>query len=195
MKLGKLALAAMLVAAPLMAAGAAAAQTAAPAAAAPQPAPGTLGAPGVSTGPAANDPNKAVFPDPTHIPFILPDNIPWTGQVGKEQQYNVMGDPRKPGPYIMLLKWWPGSYSKPHFHGKPRYITVISGTWWVSSSNHYDPTKTYPLHAGTVVQDIVNTAHWDGAKDEPVVLEIVGEGPVPNVNVGEDGKPLGANNF
>lgn len=142
---------------------------------------------------AANDSNKAFFPDPVHIPFILPENIPWEGQVGHEQHFNVMGDPRKPGPYIQILKWWPGNFSKPHFHTQQRYITVLSGTWWVSSSTHYDPDKTYPLAAGTLVQDNANTVHWDGSKagGEPVVLEIVGDGPAPNVNVDESGKPIG----
>ena len=142
--------------------------------------------------PAANDPNKAFFPNPNNIPFILPANIPWEGRAEHEQHYNVMGDPSKPGPYIQILKWWPGNFSKPHFHAKQRYITVLSGTWWVSSSTHYDPDKTYPLSAGTLVQDNANTVHWDGAKagGEPAVLEIVGEGPAPNVNVDEDGKPI-----
>jgi quercetin dioxygenase-like cupin family protein len=141
---------------------------------------------------AVNDPGKANFPDPTHIPFILPGNIPWEGQAGREQHYNVMGDPRKPGPYIQILKWWPGNFSKPHFHTQQRYIAVLSGTWWVSSSNHFDPNNTYPLPAGSLVQDNANTVHWDGAKagGEPVVLEIVGDGPAPNVNVDENGKPL-----
>ena len=139
-----------------------------------------------------NDSGKANFPDPTHIPFILPANIPWEGQAGREQHYNVMGDPSKPGPYIQILKWWPGNFSKPHFHTQQRYITVLSGTWWVSSSNHYDPNNTYPIPAGTLVQDNANTVHWDGAKagGEPVVLEIVGEGPAPNVGVDENGKPI-----
>jgi quercetin dioxygenase-like cupin family protein len=142
---------------------------------------------------AANDPNKAFSPDPTHIPFILSENIPWEGRAGHEQRYNVMGDPGKPGPYIQILKWWPGNFSKPHFHAKQRYITVLSGTWWVSSSAHYDPDQTYPLPAGTLVQDNANTVHWDGAKagGEPAVLEIVGDGPAPNINVDENGKPIG----
>jgi quercetin dioxygenase-like cupin family protein len=149
----------------------------------------------VPPGPAPGDPYAAFYPDPTHIPFFRPDTIPWTGQAGKEQQYNIYGDPRKAGPYAMLLKWFPGSYSKPHFHGMPRYIVVVSGTWWVSSSTKFDPTKTYPLGPGSVVSDVVNTVHWDGAKDGPVVLMIVGEGPVPNVNVDENGKPLAKTNF
>lgn len=144
---------------------------------------------------SVSDPYKAYLPDPAHIPFILPQNIHWEGQAGREQHYNVMGDPRKPGPYIQILKWWPGNFSKPHYHEKPRYVTVLSGTWWVSSSNHFDPNSTYPIPAGSLVQDIVNTVHWDGAKagGEPVVLEIVGEGPAPNISVDENGKPIEKN--
>lgn len=136
--------------------------------------------------------NKAYFPDPSHIPFILPQDIPWKGRPGHEQIYNLVGDPREPGFYIQILKWWPGNYSRPHFHAHNRYIAVLSGTWWVSNSTHFDPDKTYPLPAGTLTEDVMNTVHWDGAKAStgPVVLEIVGFGPVPNVNVGEDGKPL-----
>ncbi|WP_419815315.1 cupin domain-containing protein [Glacieibacterium sp.] len=149
----------------------------------------------VPKGPAPGDPYAQFYPDPTHIPFFRPETIPWTGEAGKEQQYNVYGDPRKPGPYAMLLKWFPGAYSKPHFHGMPRYIVVVSGTWWVSSSAKYDPTKTYPLGPGSVVSDVVNTVHWDGARDAPVVLMIVGEGPVPNVLVDENGKPINKKSF
>jgi quercetin dioxygenase-like cupin family protein len=145
--------------------------------------------------PAPGDPYAAFFPDNTHIPFFTPDAIPWKGTPGREQQYLVYGDTKQPGPYALMLRWYPGSFSKPHFHGKPRYIVVLSGTWWVSSSNKYDPAKTYPLRAGSVVSDELNTVHWDGAKDEPVTLLIVGEGPVPNVNVDEDGKPINKNNF
>jgi quercetin dioxygenase-like cupin family protein len=146
--------------------------------------------------PKPGDPYAQFFPDNTHIPFFTADTIPWKVVVpGKEEQYNIFGDPSKPGPYALLLKWLPGGYSQPHFHGMPRYIVVVSGTWWASSSTKYDPSKTYPLRAGSVVSDVVNTVHWDGARDEPVVLLIAGSGPVPNVNVDENGKPLGKNNF
>ena len=138
--------------------------------------------------PAKPDAYKAFLPDASHIPFILPENIPWQGTVGQNQRYNILGNPSEPGPYIQLLKWYPGAYSKPHLHEKVRYITVLSGTWWVSSSNHYDPTKTYPLPAGSIVRDEANTVHWDGARDVPTVLMISGDGPAPNIAVDEDGK-------
>jgi hypothetical protein len=92
----------------------------------------------------------------------------------------LFGDPNKPGIYGVLIKWEPGHNSRPHFHSTDRYIYVVSGSWWVSSSTHYDPSKMYPIPAGTFVTDIKNTIHWDGAKAEtgPCILLLVGEGPM-----------------
>lgn len=117
------------------------------------------------------------MPDPTHIPLVFGKDIPWKGKPG-EQQALIFGDPNKPGIYGILIRWDPGHYSKPHFHSTDRYVYVVSGTWWVSASDTYDPDKTYPVPAGTYVRDIANTVHWDGAKDEPCLLMLVGEGPM-----------------
>jgi quercetin dioxygenase-like cupin family protein len=108
------------------------------------------------------------------------------------QQAVLFGDPTKPGLYGVVIKWYPGNFSQPHFHDQERYAYVISGTWWVSTSNVYDEKTTYPVHAGTVAIDKVNTVHWDGARTgekEPAVLELVGMGPVKTIQVDETGKP------
>ena len=119
------------------------------------------------------------LPDPSHIPMIFGKDIPWKGENG-DQSARLFGDPSKPGIYGVLIQWEPGHNSKPHFHSTDRYIYVVSGSWWVSSSTHYDPSKLYPIPAGTFVTDIKNTIHWDGARAEtgPVVLMLVGEGPM-----------------
>jgi len=119
------------------------------------------------------------LPDPTHITFTLPKDIRWEGDpVNGPLQAKLFGDPEKAGLYGILIKWLPGHYSHPHFHNTDRYALVLSGTWWVSSSDVYDLKTLYPMPAGTFVTDIANTVHWDGAKDEPAVLELVGMGPV-----------------
>ena len=131
-------------------------------------------------------------PDPTHIPTVLPKDIKWTGQEGRQQQGLLFGDPSKPGLYGVVIKWYPGNFSQPHLHDQERYAYVISGTWWVSTSNVYDEKTTYPVHAGTVAIDKANTVHWDGARlgeKEPAVLVLVGMGPVKTVQVDENGKP------
>ena len=125
-------------------------------------------------------PRTAVKPDPTHASFILPKDLKWKRESLGQLQAPLYGDPDKPGPYGILIKWPKGEMSHPHFHTTDRYIYVVSGTWWVSSSTHYDPGKMYPIPAGTFVTDIKNTIHWDGAKAEtgPCILMLVGEGPM-----------------
>ena len=145
--------------------------------------------------PKPGDPYAAFFPSPKNTPFFRPDQIPWKTNGEGLLEYNLFGNPREPGPYAVLLKWLPGHYSTPHYHPNARYAVVISGTWWTSTSNVQDVTKTYPLGPGTVVTDVIGTVHWDGARDEPVVLMLMGDGPSPNVKVDKNGKPLGAVEF
>jgi hypothetical protein len=131
-------------------------------------------------------------PNPGHIPFVLPKDIKWEGKEGVQQMAKLYGDPGKAGPYAVLYKWFPGHFSKPHFHDQTRWIYVVSGTWWVSSSNVYDERTTYPFHAGTFSTDVKNTVHWDGARTgekEPAVILLSGIGPVKTVQVDEQGKP------
>lgn len=116
-------------------------------------------------------------PDPSHITFTPPKDVKWKVSDGSEQAV-IFGDPAKPGLYGILIRWKAGHFSRPHFHNSDRYAYVISGTWWVSSSDTYDLSNTYPMPAGSVVTDLANTVHYDGAKDGDALLELVGMGPV-----------------
>ncbi len=124
---------------------------------------------------------SAAEPDPKVLSYTPPDKIKWTGRAGSAQQAVLVGDPSKPGLYIILVKWPPHSMSRPHFHETDRFVTVLSGTWWVGTGSKYDPDSTYPMKAGSFVTDIAKQIHYDGAKDEECVLEIVGTGPVSSV--------------
>ncbi|HWY62317.1 MAG TPA: cupin domain-containing protein [Rhizomicrobium sp.] len=129
---------------------------------------------------------QPVKPDPAHIAATFAKDIKWTidANFGEEVAY-IMGDPAKPGPYIMLIKWKPHTMSTPHTHNTDRFVYVASGTWWVSDSPHYDPSKTYPVPAGSTGIDKAGQVHWDGAKDEPVLLVLYGQGPANTVKVPE----------
>ena len=128
-------------------------------------------------------------PDSSHIMFTLPDDIPWKGTPGTNQTWNIFGSPTEPGPYLQLMKWWPGAYSNPHMHINTRNMLVVSGTWWVCACTTQDKTKTYPMTAGSFVTEPGYTYHWDGARNEPAVLLIWGNGPSPNIAVNEQGLP------
>ena len=115
--------------------------------------------------------------NPAMVTYQHPDQIKWTGREGVAQTAILMGDPSKEGLYIELVKWYPHNMSHPHFHPNDRYITVLSGTWWVGSGTKFDPDATVPMPAGSYVVDLAKQPHFDGAKDEAAVIEIVGEGP------------------
>ena len=91
----------------------------------------------------------------------------------------VLGDPTKPGFYMVYNKWTKGNhFSRPHFHPNDRYIVVLQGTWWVGSGPKFDPQNgTVPMPAGSFVTHYGKQVHWDGAKDEDTILLIMGEGP------------------
>ena len=68
----------------------------------------------------------------------------------------------------------------PHSHPNDRYITVLSGTWWVGTGANYDPAGMVPMKTGTYVVHHANEMHYDGAKNEDCTLLIVGMGPANN---------------
>jgi len=124
----------------------------------------------------------AQTPDPKVLAFTLPDQIEWKGDP-KSGPLSVLlwGDPDKPGPYAVLVKWPPHQMSQPHTHPYDRHVIVISGTWWVGTGKVFDPDKTFPIPAGSIVTHFAGEPHFDGAKDEPAVLEIVGQGPATTI--------------
>jgi hypothetical protein len=115
--------------------------------------------------------------NPAAIAYKLPDQIRWTDDPIGAKMAVMQGDPSKPGLYVVLVKWTPHHMSHPHWHPNDRFITVLSGTWWVGTGAKFEPESTLPLPAGTFVTHFGKQVHYDGAKDEEAVLEIVGEGP------------------
>lgn len=116
--------------------------------------------------------------DPSHVIYKWPSQIEWRGRPGSPQMATLLGDSTKPGFYIVLMKFPPHMMSHPHFHTYDRYATVISGTWWIGTGTKFEPDKMVPMPAGSFVTDLAGKVHYDGAKDEQVIIEICGQGPV-----------------
>jgi hypothetical protein len=122
-------------------------------------------------------PLKAGELDPKAINIQLPKDIKWKATAGGNEQAVLLGDPSKQGLYIVLTKWPPHKNSRPHSHPNDRYITVLSGTWYVGTGSNYDPDHMQPVPTGSYVTHFAKEMHYDGAKDAECVLEIVGMGP------------------
>lgn len=116
--------------------------------------------------------------DSKAVEFVTPDNIRWVrNDAGTNEQAVLFGDPDKPGPYVIRLRWLPGNMSRPHFHQNDRFFVVISGTWWLGSGETFNPQSTVPVGPGTYVIHKAKQVHYDGAKAEPAVIQVWGMGP------------------
>ena len=111
---------------------------------------------------------------------LQPEQLKWSERDGLPQAV-VAGDPSKPGIYVIRVRFAPGRHSDPHFHDQDRYVTVIKGTWWAAvapDGDVYDPSKMVPMKAGSFVKHPAFGHHYDGAKDEETIVQIIGMGPV-----------------
>lgn len=77
--------------------------------------------------------------NPAALQYKWPNQIEWKDTPIGAKMAVMHGDPDKAGPYIVLIKWGPHQMSRPHSHPNDRFITVLSGTWWVGK---FDPQST-----------------------------------------------------
>lgn len=110
------------------------------------------------------------------------------------KRMTVYGDPSKPGVYVIRVMFLPGTMSMPHYHPEDRLATVLKGTWWTGTGKDFDPGITEPIRAGGYMMHPAGAAHYDGAKDEEVILQIAGVGPSGTIfirpELGRTGKSL-----
>ena len=123
--------------------------------------------------------------DPKETIVVPPKDIKWTAWTGLPEHSGEMatlaGGLDQEGPYVVLMKWYPGYMSAPHSYATDRLCVVVSGTWWVNSGKDFDPDHCVGVPAGGFVRRVARTPHFDGVmKDarEPVVIAIFGMAPV-----------------
>ena len=115
---------------------------------------------------------------------IKPDEVQWKSPFGIGASMAVLaGDPSKPGVYVVRVKFPPHTFSRPHFHPEDRYVVVLQGTWYTGTGETFDPDKAVPLKPSGFMMHPAKAVHWDGAKDEEVILQITGYGPSGTVPV------------
>lgn len=113
------------------------------------------------------------------ITIVPTDKLQWQDYPGLPGvKFVVMtGNPREAGIYVIRAKFAPHTMSKPHSHPEARYVTVLKGTWWAGVGEKFDPDATTPIPAGGFAVHTPGKVHYDGAKDEEVIVQIMGMGP------------------
>lgn len=111
---------------------------------------------------------------------------------GNAVQMVVYGDPGKPGLYAIRRRFKPGEMTRPHYHDQDRLVTVIKGTWYTGEGDVFRPDTTIPIKAGGFMYHPKGFHHYDGAKNEEVIVQIIGMGPVKTFGseVDAHGKPV-----
>ena len=113
------------------------------------------------------------------ITIAQTDNLEWRDYPGLPGVKFVViaGNPRETGIYVIRAKFAPHTMSKPHSHPEARYVTVLKGTWWAGTGEKFDPDSTTPVPTGGFAVHTPGKVHYDGAKDEEVIVQIMGMGP------------------
>ncbi len=100
------------------------------------------------------------------------------------QQAVLLGDPRKPGLYVIRVKFPPYIMDLPHWHPNARYVTVLQGTWYAGTGETFDPAQATRLKPGSLMLHPAKATHWDGSGSaETVIVQIIGEGPAATTQV------------
>jgi quercetin dioxygenase-like cupin family protein len=118
--------------------------------------------------------------DSTAVTYKLPDQFKWRDPLGNSpiNQTTLHGDPSKPGLYVVINRYKPGAFSRPHFHPNTGFVTVLKGTLWVGTGTKFDPNNTVAMPTGTFMTHFGKQVHFQGAKDnEEVMILVAGEGP------------------
>ena len=124
--------------------------------------------------------------NPAETAITRPDAIKWSDWINgfpphSGEMATLYGGLDKSGPYLVLMKWYPGYMSAPHTYATDRLSLVLSGTWWVNSGADFDPKNTVAVPAGGFVRRVARTPHYDGVRrdaKEPAVIALFGIAPV-----------------
>ena len=90
----------------------------------------------------------------------------------------LVGDPAKPGPYMVRVKLPGGTRLAPHRHPEDRIYTVISGVFYIGLGETFDEAKLEAHAPGDVIVLPGGQAHFHWAKSGEYVTQVTAIGPL-----------------
>jgi quercetin dioxygenase-like cupin family protein len=124
---------------------------------------------------------------PSHQPgqadfrSVLPEGIDWKPFPAFPPSARlavVVGEPTKPGPYVIRVKVPSGVKLMPHTHPEDRVYTVISGVFYIGLGEEFDADKLQAYPPGSVIVLPGNTPHFHWAKSGEYVSQVTAIGPL-----------------
>jgi hypothetical protein len=90
----------------------------------------------------------------------------------------LVGDPAKPGPYLIRVKLSAGVKMLPHKHSEDRIYTVISGVFYIGLGEQFDETKLTAHAPGSVLILPGGQPHFHWAKSGEYITQVSAIGPL-----------------
>jgi quercetin dioxygenase-like cupin family protein len=89
----------------------------------------------------------------------------------------VMGDPSKPAPFVLRVKYPAGFKAMPHWHPIDVQVTVLSGTMLWAEGETFDESKLKEYPAGSFIMEKAKVPHYQVAKTPVVFQAAAAAGP------------------
>lgn len=117
--------------------------------------------------------------DPASFQAINPDGVSWVQSplLPGVASATVVGEPGKPGVYVVLGKMQSGAVFPPHSHPDARITTVISGTMYYGAGPDTDRQTMRAYPTGTIVYTPPGVVHSMWSKDGETIMQETGYGP------------------
>jgi len=112
-----------------------------------------------------------VMRTPEQIEWVDNPRVPGLGLA------KIVGDAKKPGPFVHRVKFPQGRVVQAHSHPDDRTYTVLSGTWYIGWGENYDPEKLTALPAGSFYTEPAGIPHFITTPDGEAVVQVTGIGP------------------
>jgi len=90
----------------------------------------------------------------------------------------LVGDPTKPGLYVVRVRLPGGARLAPHRHPEDRIYTVISGVFYIGLGDEFDETRLQAYPPGSVLVLPGGQAHFHWAKSGEYVTQVTAIGPL-----------------
>jgi quercetin dioxygenase-like cupin family protein len=90
----------------------------------------------------------------------------------------LVGDPVRPGPYVIRVKLPMGTKMMPHKHPEDRIYTVISGIFYIGLGQEFSEERLVAYPAGSVIILPGGQPHFHFAKSGEYITQVSAIGPL-----------------
>jgi quercetin dioxygenase-like cupin family protein len=120
-------------------------------------------------------------PDEDHFHVIHSEDVQWrpfSAFPPAARLAVLVGDPTRPGPYVIRVRLPAGTKMQPHRHPEDRIYTVISGVFYIGLGDVFDENKLSAHAPGSVIVLPGNQSHFHWARSGEYVTQVTAIGPL-----------------